>query len=60
LLFAKTFWTFPREYSPLRRVKKVERTLWPMKSGITSSDEVESYFEDEFYVDAGDEEIAAL
>jgi uncharacterized protein YfeS len=31
-----------------------------MKSGITSSDEVESYFEDEFYVDAGDEEIAAL
>ncbi len=29
-----------------------------MESGITSSDEIESYFEDKSYVDAGDEKIA--
>jgi hypothetical protein len=31
-----------------------------MESGITSSDEIDSYFEDEAYVDAGDQEIATL
>jgi len=31
-----------------------------MESGITSSDEIESYFEDEAYVDADDQQIAPL
>ena len=31
-----------------------------MESGITSSDEIESYFEDKSYVGDGDEEIATL
>jgi hypothetical protein len=31
-----------------------------MESGITSSDEIDSYFEDEAYVGDGDEEIATL
>ena len=43
-----------------RGVKKLERAFWPVNSEVASSDEFGSYFEDEFYVDAGKKEIATF